>query len=207
MDAPSEARRKMVEQQLKSRGIRSPQVLEVMARVPREHFVPRESAASAFADQALPIDCDQTISQPYMVALMTESLELTGGERVLEIGTGSGYQTAILAELAAEVYTVERHKLLLLSAQTRLNELEYRNIYFRHADGREGWADESPFDRIIITAAAESCPTGLMLQLADDGLLIGPFGTSEVQTLQVMRKVNGQQQQTELTRCRFVPLV
>jgi len=202
-----QSRQRMLERDLRGRGIRSSRVLKAMQRVPRERFIAHGMQALAYADQALPIDCGQTISQPYMVALMTEALELTGIERVLEIGTGSGYQTALLAELAADVFTVERHPHLAEQAQQRLRALGYRNIHFHVGDGTLGWPDHAPYDRIIVTAAAYCCPPGLWHQLAEAGLLVGPFGREEGQMLQVHRRLGTGSEIKSLTPCRFVPLI
>lgn len=197
----------MALQQLARRGIRDQRVLEAMRRVPRETFVAADLANDAYADSALPIDCDQTISQPVIVALMTQALQLTGQERVLEIGTGSGYQAAILAELAAEVFSIERHAELSRQAEQRLQSLGYRNVYLRIGDGALGWPEEAPFDRIIITAAAEACPPALWQQLAEGGVLVGPFGPPAEQVLYELHKIGGQPQSKVLTGCRFVPLL
>lgn len=197
----------MVEQQLARRGIRDQGVLDAMKRVPREAFLPAGLADSAYADSALPIDCEQTISQPVIVAMMTQALQFTGRERVLEIGTGSGYQTAILAELAAAVFSVERHAELSRQAAERLAQLGYRNVYLRVGDGSLGWPEEAPFDRIIVTAAAEECPPALWDQLVEGGVLVGPFGPSFEQALYEIHKIAGQPQSKLLTGCRFVPLL
>jgi protein-L-isoaspartate(D-aspartate) O-methyltransferase len=182
-------------------------VLAAMERVPREEFVPADIAYEAYDDRALPIDCDQTISQPIIVAMMTEALQVAGSERVLEIGTGSGYQTALLAELAAEVFSIERHAELARRAEQRLHDFGYRNVHIRTGDGTLGWPEEAPFDRIIVTAAAEECPPALWEQLAEGGILVGPFGPSSEQALYEMHKIGGQPQSRILTGCRFVPLV
>src|SRR5262245_37981274 len=150
----SVARRRMVEQQLRARGIHDPHVLRIMAAIPRHLFVDEALTARAYSDHALPIGEEQTISQPYMVALMTQALELKGDEKVLEIGTGSGYQTAILAELADRVFTVERIPTIATLARERLTSMGYSNIVFRCADGTLGWRDMAPYDRILITAGA-----------------------------------------------------
>ena len=197
----------MVRHQLRSRGIKDARVLDTMGRVPREAFVPRDVQAEAYSDNALPIDCQQTISQPVIVALMTEALQLTGDQRVLEIGTGSGYQTAILAELAAVVFSIERHADLAREAEQRLATLGYRNIAIRTGDGSLGWPEEAPFDRIIVTAAARECPPALWEQLAEGGILVGPFGPEAEQTLTATTKLTGQKQSRFITGCRFVPLV
>jgi protein-L-isoaspartate(D-aspartate) O-methyltransferase len=201
------ARERMLREQLQRRGIRSTSVLQAMARVPREEFVADDYRDQAYADGALPIACEQTISQPYIVALMSEALELSGQERVLEIGTGSGYQTAVLAELAATVYSVERHAELSQQAQTRLVARGYQNVHLRIGDGSLGWPEEAPFDRILITAVAEQCPAPLWQQLAEGGLLVAPFGNSAHQALYAQHKIGGQPQSQFLTQCRFVPLV
>jgi protein-L-isoaspartate(D-aspartate) O-methyltransferase len=209
MDASdfSAARDEMVERQLRRRGIRDQQVLAAMRRVPREAFVPDSIVNDAYLDGALPIDCNQTISQPIIVALMTEALQLAGHEKVLEIGTGSGYQTAVLAQLAGEVYSIERHPQLTRQAETRLNDLSYRNVWLRTGDGSLGWPDAAPFDRVIITAGALECPPALWQQLREGGILVGPFGSSAEQVLYEIHKIAGQPKSKILTSCRFVPLV
>jgi protein-L-isoaspartate(D-aspartate) O-methyltransferase len=201
------ARASMVQHQLRARGVRDQRVLDAMGRVPREAFVPAEIEHDAYLDCALPIDCGQTISQPVIVAMMTDALQLSGEERVLEIGTGSGYQTAILAELAGAVYSIERHAELARQAQWRLKNLEYENVQLRTGDGSLGWPEEAPFDRIIVTAAGGECPPALWYQLKEGGILVGPFGPSTEQSLYEMHKVGGQPQSRVLTGCRFVPLV
>jgi protein-L-isoaspartate(D-aspartate) O-methyltransferase len=201
------ARQLMLREHLRARGIHDERVLAAMARVPRERFVPAEEFTAAYADEALPIECGQTISQPYVVALMSQTLELSGSERVLEVGTGSGYQTAILAELAREVYSIERHEELSRIARQRLDGLGFQNVHTKVGDGSLGWPEAAPFDRIIITAAAPNCPPALWQQLADGGLLIGPFGNREQQTLTIIRKINGRAEKQPSIACRFVPLV
>lgn len=200
-------KQQMLHQHLYARGIRDTRVLQAMGCVPREAFVPEPETHDAYADAALPIDCGQTISQPYVVALMTQALELSGHERVLEIGTGSGYQAAILAELAGEVYSIERHAALSQQAGERLRALGYSNVHLRVGDGSLGWPDAAPFERIIITAAAPHCPPALWQQLAENGLLIGPFGPQDQQTLTIIRKVDGRAMLEPSIACRFVPLV
>lgn len=197
----------MLEEHLRGRGIRSSAVLAAMAAVPREAFVPEPLRDEAYSDRALLIDCDQTISQPYIVALMSEALQLTGRERVLEIGTGSGYQTAVLAELAGEVYSIERHEPLSRQAADRLALLGYTNVNLRIGDGSLGWAEHAPFDRCLIAAAATEVPPAVWEQLAEGGILVAPIGTREEQTLYAFHKVAGQPQAKALTLCRFVPLV
>jgi len=197
----------MVQQQLRARGVTDQRVLAAMGRIPREAFVPDSLAAEAYFDCALPIDCQQTISQPIIVAMMTAALQLSGSERVLEIGTGSGYQTAILAELAAAVFSIERHGELARQSEERLAALGYRNVAIRTGDGSLGWPEEAPFDRIIVTAAARECPHALWEQLAEGGILVGPFGPEMEQTLNASKKVAGRRQSEFITGCRFVPLV
>ncbi|MDY7034340.1 MAG: protein-L-isoaspartate(D-aspartate) O-methyltransferase [Thermodesulfobacteriota bacterium] len=197
----------MVENQLKRRGIVSFRMLEAMRKVPRERFVPCESISSAYNDSPLSIGEGQTISQPYMVALMTECLNLEGKERVLEIGTGSGYQTAILAELAYEVYTIELHDILSERAKNILLDLGYHNIEFRIGDGSKGWKEESPFDGIIVTAGSPDIPNTLQEQLNDGGRLVIPVGSRFVQTLFRITKKGNTFHKKEFTSCVFVPLV
>ncbi len=204
---PADARRQMVERQLRPRGIRDQRVLAAMSRMPRELFVPPPIAYEAYRDNALPIDCEQTISQPIIVAMMTEALQLSGSEKVLEVGTGSGYQTAILAELAGAVCSIERHAELSRQAGERLARLGYANVWLRIGDGSRGWAEEAPFDRIIVTAGSAECPPDLWQQLAEGGVLVGPFGPLAEQALYELRKIGGQPQSRLLTACRFVPLV
>lgn len=201
------AREQMVRKQLRRRGIVDRRVLAAMGKVPRERFIAEELRGEAYADRALAIDCGQTISQPYIVALMTEALQLSGHEKVLEIGTGSGYQTAILAELAAEVVSVERYPELSEQAASALRALGYRNVTLAVGDGTLGWPSRAPFDRVIVTAAAARYPPALFEQLAEEGLLIIPLGGRDYQTLQAIRKVAGRPQATTLSACRFVPLV
>ncbi len=178
-----------------------------MDKVPREQFVVEGEEYEAYADRALTIDCGQTISQPYIVALMTEALELTGEETVLEIGTGSGYQTALLCELAGSVISIERHEKLSQRAGEVLDSLGYQNFTLRVDDGTYGCQKFAPYDRIIVTAAAQRLPQTLFDQLREGGILVIPLGTSEGQSLQAIRKVAGQPDQRELSGCRFVPLV
>lgn len=201
------ARRKMVDDQLVARGIHDARVLAAFRRVPRERFVATGFEAEAYADRALPIDCNQTISQPYIVALMTQALALRGPERVLEIGTGSGYQTAILAELAAEVVTIERHASLSRGAQTVLNDLGMTNVEFLIGDGRLGWPDRAPYDAILIAAAAEQVPPALFSQLADGGRLVAPLGGDQSQNLELIFRGGDRFSRQWLSGCRFVPLV
>jgi protein-L-isoaspartate(D-aspartate) O-methyltransferase len=199
-------RRAMVDEQLRKRGIRSPRLLEALARVPRHLFVPEGLIALAYEDRALTIGEKQTISQPYMVAAMTEFLELVGSERVLEIGAGSGYQAAVLAELATQVITVEKNESLAQAARERLVALGYRNVEVKLGDGTLGWPDASPFDAILVAAAAPSIPPPLVEQLAEAGRLVLPVGTTEKQMLLRIRKSSGKVQQEKLFACQFVPL-
>lgn len=202
-----DARQEMVLRQLVARGIRDPAVLSAMRNVPRDRFVDEPHHSEAYADRALPIDCGQTISQPYIVALMTEALELTGVERVLEVGTGSGYQTALLSKLAGSVISIERHEALSDQAGQRLENLGCTNVRLVLGDGSKGWPAEAPFDRIMVTAAAATCPPALLEQLAENGILVGPFGAADAQMLEVLRKADGRTTTSLLTPCRFVPLV
>jgi protein-L-isoaspartate(D-aspartate) O-methyltransferase len=200
-------RREMVEQQIRNRGIRDPRVLEAMLAVPRHAFIPVNRINDAYKDQPVPIGEGQTISQPYMVASMSEALELTGPERVLEIGTGSGYQTAVLSLLAREVHTIENHAALAEAAQERLARLGYRNIFFHVGDGTLGCPEAAPFDAILVTAAAPQIPPPLLAQLAEGGRMLLPLGSTETQELARVRR-HGEQITTErLYHCRFVPLI
>ena len=200
-------RRAMVEEQIRKRGVKSARVLEVMMRVPRHVFVPEELASRAYEDRALGIGEQQTISQPYMVASMTENLDLQGGERVLEVGTGSGYQAAILAELAREVITVEKNVALAESARARLSSMGYRNVRVEIGDGTSGWPEAAPFDGILIAAAAPAIPQPLVAQLAEGGRLIVPVGASNKQMLMRVRKRDGEITEEKLFACQFVPLL
>lgn len=200
-------RKRMVKNQLISRGISDPQVLEALGKVPRERFVEEALLAEAYNDHPLPIGRKQTISQPYIVALMTEALELTGKEKTLEIGTGSGYQTAILAELSRKVYTVERIRPLLVKARNLLAELGYSNILFKAFDGTFGWKEHEPYDAIIVTAGAPRIPQPLLDQLADAGRLIIPVGTKFSQELIKVTNKKGNHIRKNLGGCRFVDLL
>lgn len=206
MDLDS-AKQQMLRQQLRRRGIHDPGVLDAMARLPREQFIAGELRGEAYSDRALPIACGQTISQPYIVGLMSQALELTGQETVLEIGTGSGYQTAILAELAREVISVERYGDLSQQAGQLLSALGYDNIRLIVGDGTLGYAPRAPYDRIIVTAAATECPPALLQQLGEEGILVIPVGAFEHQLLQAMRRHEGQMRIATLAACRFVPLI
>jgi protein-L-isoaspartate(D-aspartate) O-methyltransferase len=197
----------MVTHQLAERGIVDPRVLDAMARLPRERFVPLDVLAETYADRALPIDCEQTISQPYIVALMTQALELHGDEKVLEIGTGSGYQAAVLAELAGSIISVERHPSLSEMAGQVLASLGYRNVKLIVGNGALGWPPGAPYDRVIVTAATEAIPPPLFEQLREGGILVIPLGDDESQTLTAVRKKDGRPVATALSGCRFVPLI
>ncbi len=201
------AREMMTREQLAERGITDARVLTAMARAPRERFVPLEDLSLAYGDRALPIECDQTISQPYIVALMTQALELAGGESVLEIGTGSGYQAAVLPECGARVVSVERHPELSAHAGQILSALGHRDIKLVVGNGARGWPPRAPYDRIIVTAAASEVPPALWSQLNDGGILVIPVGDEEAQALLAIRKTAGQPQSTTLCPCRFVPLI
>jgi len=198
----------MVKTQIKSRGIYDQAVLRVMGKAPRHLFISGKSRDIAYGDYPVSIGHGQTISQPYIVAYMTQALQLKGEERVLEIGTGSGYQTAILAGLCKEVYTVEIIEALLKHAQRLLNALGHTNIRFLHGDGSKGWPEHAPYDRIIVTAAAAVMPQALKLQLKDNGILVIPVGDyKKYQDLLVVRKIGKRFQTEESIGCRFVPLV
>ncbi|MBL7140393.1 MAG: protein-L-isoaspartate(D-aspartate) O-methyltransferase [Planctomycetes bacterium] len=197
----------MVRTQLETRDVRDPRVLEVFRTIDRARFVSPDQRASAYGDYPLALGHGQTISQPYIVALMTQELDLLGRESVLEIGTGSGYQTAALAHLAAEVYTIEVHAALLERARMVLDTLGYRNVHYRVGDGRLGWPEAAPFDRILCAAAAEDVPGPWIDQLADGGILVAPVGGGFSQTLVRVEKRNGHVTRQEFCPCRFVPLV
>lgn len=205
-ETDAERRARMVETQIVARGVRDPRVLAAMRKVPRHLFVDPAQRAQAYEDHPLPIPGNQTISQPYIVALMTELLELQPGERVLEIGTGSGYQSAVLAELAKEVYTIEIVPELAHSAASRLKDLHYKNITVREGDGYGGWPEEAPFDAIIVTAAPERIPQPLIEQLAPGGVMVIPVG-GFFQELKVFRKSgDGRVTEKDILPVRFVPM-
>jgi protein-L-isoaspartate(D-aspartate) O-methyltransferase len=200
-------RKEMVERQLVLRGITDRRVLEAFLRVPRHLFVQPAMQHRAYDDNPLPIGQGQTISQPLMVALMTQALRLAGPERVLEIGTGSGYQAAILAELVSQVFTVERVEPLARQARQLLDDLHYKNIAIKIGDGTLGWAEHAPYDRIIVTAGAPKVPKAYWDQLAEGGVLAIPVGDSCVQSLQVIEKKDGKEERRDHGGCTFVPLV
>jgi protein-L-isoaspartate(D-aspartate) O-methyltransferase len=207
MDDRASDRFDMVDSQIERRGVRDPAVLAAMRTVPRHEFIPEPERSRAYVDHPVPIGSDQTISQPYMVAVMTECLRLTRESRVLEIGTGSGYQTAVLAMLAAEVFTVERLPELSARARVTLTMLGYDNIRYRVSDGSVGWAEEAPFDGILVTAAAPRIPPGLVAQLADPGVLAAPVGARGSQDLVTVRRENGRDVTRTWFKCSFVPLL
>ncbi|HPQ80748.1 MAG TPA: protein-L-isoaspartate(D-aspartate) O-methyltransferase [bacterium] len=201
------ARRRMVAEQIVPGGVRDPRVLEAMGRVRRHAFVSPGMESQAYEDRPLPIGFGQTISQPLMVALMTQALCLTGTERILELGTGSGYQAAILAELASEVFTIERIKELSIRARTALYRLGYSNVRLRIGDGTVGWPERGPFDGIVVTAGAPVVPECLYSQVSDGGRLIIPVGDEDIQSLEVIQIVGGEIKRKSVTACRFVKLV
>jgi protein-L-isoaspartate(D-aspartate) O-methyltransferase len=201
-----QARERMVEEQLVGRDIHDPRVLRAMAKVPRHLFLENELWDQAYEDHPLPIGSDQTISQPYMVALMAEALELKGAEKVLEVGTGSGYAAAVLAELCAEIFTVEVVEELALKARTLLSSLGYRNVSVLVGDGTLGWEEHAPYDAVIISAAAPCIPRPLLEQLKIPGRLLFPMGEKDLQTLVRLRKDQGGIREEYLGECLFVKL-
>lgn len=198
-------RQKMVETQIKNRGVKDERVLSAMLKVERHRFIPKAYESQAYSDQPLPIGEGQTISQPYIVALMTELLELKGEERVLEVGTGSGYQAAILAELAKEVFTIEIIEPLASSAKKLLSELGYQNIEVKAGDGYLGWPEHAPFDAIIVTCAPDHIPKPLIDQLKENGRLVLPVGTHS-QELKKIVKRSGKMEVTDVIPVIFVPM-
>jgi protein-L-isoaspartate(D-aspartate) O-methyltransferase len=199
-------RLRMVDKQIRHRGIRDPRVLRAIETVPRHHFVRPGDLVCAYDDNPLPIGYGQTISQPYIVALMTELLEIKPSHRVLEIGTGSGYQAAVLSLLAADVFSIEYIDALGRSSEKRLRSLGYDNVHVRVGDGHAGWPDEAPFDAVIVTAAPESCPPRLVDQLVEGGRMAIPVGC-HIQELYLMIKRGGEMSQEKVTNVRFVPMV
>jgi len=197
----------MVRVQLAERGILDVRVLDAMRNVPRHEFVPVSFWQEAYEDHPVPIGEGQTISQPYIVAAMLEHLAVQATDRVLEVGTGSGYVTALLSLLCAEVYSVERHGQLAASAESTLHRLGYRNVKIRVGDGSQGWAEYSPFDGILVSAATPEVPPTLFAQVREGGRMMVPVGPASSQELQLIRKVGGQPEVTFLEGCRFVPLV
>lgn len=205
---PDPRAERMVERQVASRGIRSPRVLAVMRRVPRRVFLPAGSTADAYADAPVGIGCGQTMSQPYMVALMLEALALRGTETVLEIGTGSGYQTALLGLLARRVFSIERLESLADASRATLERLGYTNVTLLCGDGSLGWPEGAPYDAIVVSAAAPRVPPSLKAQLGDNGVLVLPVGPDEsVQVLHVVRRIGARFETERSIPCRFVPLV
>lgn len=207
MDDDFVTRRQQLTTSLRTAGIRDERVLAVLTRTPRELFLDKSQQEQAYEDRALPIEMGQTISQPLMVAVMTQALQLQGKERVLEIGTGSGYQTTILAQLAAHVYSVERHQQLAYIAAQRMRLLYLQNVNIYVGDGSLGWPAEAPYDRILVTAAAPEIPAHLVAQLAPWGLLVIPVGTHERQDLLVVQCTPQGPLAQSLGGCVFVPLV
>ncbi len=201
-----QTRERMVQEQLVSRGINDPRVLRAMAKVPRHLFVESELWDHAYEDHPLPIGANQTISQPYIVALMVEALELKGAERVLEVGTGSGYAAAVLSQLCAEVFTVEAVQELALKARTLLSSLGYRNVSVLVGDGTLGWEERAPYDAVVISAAAPCIPRPLIEQLKIPGYLVFPMGEKELQSLVRIRKDGAGIREEYLGECQFVKL-
>jgi protein-L-isoaspartate(D-aspartate) O-methyltransferase len=207
--ALGEARDQMVDRQIVARGVRDPSVLGAMRKVPRDCFVSEGQAAQAYEDRPLPIGEGQTISQPYIVAAMAEAVRLRPGDRVLEIGTGSGYAAAVLAEIAAEVFTIERVASLAESASRRLAALGYTNVHVRHGDGSLGWPEHAPYDAIVVTAGGPDVPPSLLRQLAAGGRLVMPVGPSawSQQLIRIVRTGAGAYEREALEEVAFVPLI
>jgi protein-L-isoaspartate(D-aspartate) O-methyltransferase len=200
-------RERMVRVQVAERGIRDRRVLGAMLEVPRHEFVPESLRDQAYEDHPLPIGAGQTISQPYIVAVMLEYLALQPTDRVLEVGTGSGYVTGLLSRMCADVYSVERHAELAAAAEATLARLGYSNVKIRVGDGGRGWPEYVPFDAIVVSAATSEIPPALFAQLCEGGRMVVPVGPPTSQQLQLIRKVNGQPEVQVLEGCRFVPLV
>jgi protein-L-isoaspartate(D-aspartate) O-methyltransferase len=199
-------RQQMVQEQLMPRGIHDGRVLAAMTKVPREEFVPQDVRAESYSDGPLPIGQGQTISQPYIVALMTEQLRLEPSDRVLEIGTGSGYQAAVLAELVADVYTIEIIEPLAKDAEATLARLAYKNVHVKVGNGYKGWPEQAPFDAIIVTCAPDHVPERLTEQLKNSGRMIIPVGERLAQELYLLEKKNGQLRESVILPVRFVPM-
>ena len=197
----------MLEKQIVSRGITDPQVLDAISKVPRHLFVSEALVDSAYGDFPLPIGEGQTISQPFIIAQMTYSLDLKGDEKVLEIGTGSGYQAAVLSQIVYKVYTIERNNTLFLQTRKLFDKLKYHNIVTRYSDGTQGWNSESPFDAIIVTAGGQIIPSPLIDQLSMGGKLVMPVGDNHVQELLKIEKTEEGIKTTQLGACRFVKLI
>jgi len=206
-DSFLDQRQRMIAVQLRRRGIHDERVLSAMERVPRHEFVPSQFWNHAYDDDPVPIGEGQTVSQPYIVAYMLENLAIAAEHRVLEIGTGTGYQAALLAELAREVITIERHASLAEVARRNLDRLGYRNVIVMHGDGTQGWPEKAPYDRIIVAAAAPHLPQPLFEQLVEGGKIIAPLGSPEVQDLTLVEKRDGVANASRLEGCRFVPLI
>ncbi len=207
MEHFSELRRKMVNEQIITRGITDKKVIDALLKIPRHEFIGPNLWDQVYNDYPLPTGCGQTISQPYMVALMTQLLELTGQEKVLEIGTGSGYQTAVLAELSHDVYSVERFEKLANAAKQVLDTLNYKNISIKVGDGTTGWVEFSPYDCIIVTASSPEIPQPLIEQLTDNGRMVIPVGGAFSQELTLVRKKGDKIITNSICGCVFVPLV
>ena len=207
MQDPNPARQAMVDSQLRARGIHDPRVLNAMLRVPRHFFVPETYRAQAYEDHPLPIGDGQTISQPYIVARMLELLEIKENDKALEIGTGSGYVSALLGELAAEVFSIERHAVLAENAREILAELGYNNVHVFTGDGTFGLPAHAPLDAILVSAAAAELPPALLNQLREGGRMIVPVGPDDSQQLQFIRMINGQPVVSPQELVRFVPLI
>ena len=207
MDEFYDARNRMVDEQLMKRGIKNLQVLETMRKLQRHLFVDKKYLKDAYNDSPVSIDCSQTISQPYIVALMTELIEPNKNKKILEIGTGSGYQTAILAETCKKIYSLERHGLLAKKAEAIIKNLGYKNVTIKVADGTLGWHEKSPFDAIIVTAAAPEVPDALVQQLKDRGNLVIPIGSHYQQNLKLISKRGDSYISKIICGCVFVPLI
>ena len=197
----------MIQQQLVARGINNERVLAAMGKVPREEFVPLDLRTETYEDGPLPIGHGQTISQPYIVAFMTQQLQPKPSDRVLEIGTGSGYQAAILAELVSDVYTIEIVQPLAKTAEATLQRLGYKNVHIKMGDGYKGWTEEAPFDAIIVTCAPDKVPQPLVDQLKEDGRMVIPVGERFAQELYLLEKKNGQLKESVTLPVRFVPML
>jgi protein-L-isoaspartate(D-aspartate) O-methyltransferase len=203
----SAERSRMVQTQLRDRGIRDERVLNAMLRIPRHEFVPEDLRSKAYADHPIPIAENQTISQPFIIAVSLQALALAGNESVLEIGTGSGYQTALLAMLSRTVFSIERHRTLASCAEKVLSKLELGNVRIMVGDGSSGLPQFAPYDAIVVSAAAPSIPRSLLDQLSDVGRIVIPVGPPHAQELQLVRKLNGQLVSQVIEGCRFVPLI
>ena len=201
-------REKMVTEQIAARGVKDERVLDAMRRVPRERFVLTKFEEMAYADRPLPIEDDQTISQPYIVALMVQAMQLNPQARVLEVGTGSGYAAAVISKLAKEVFTIERHAGLARAAADRLSELDYDNVRVRHGDGTLGWPEAAPFDAVVVAAAGAEVPEALKEQLKLGGRLVIPVGDSQIQSLLIITRVGENDFDVQKSiDVRFVPLI